>query len=131
MKAVYRFVNGDTVAVEVEREIYEALVEMERQERNSERRETRRHVSLDALVEDGAQFGDGGEDALAELLRAVERAALREAISMLLPEQQELIHRVYFRGESLASIARNEGVHPSAVSFRLSRIHKKIQKILK
>ena len=56
--------------------------------------------------------------------------ALYRAISKLLPQQQELVDKIYFRGISITEIAKEEGVDKSSVRERLQRVLKKLKKIL-
>ncbi len=52
MKIKYQFAD-ETVEIEVSEEWGNVLIELDRRERNSNRRETRRHTSLDNRNEDG------------------------------------------------------------------------------
>ena len=95
---------------------------------NNQQRETRRHVSLDALdplgdtvvgtedVED-----DFGED---------EYSDLRSVIAELSPEQQELLRKVFWEGMDQIEIARAEGVSESAISQRLTVLKSRIKRKL-
>lgn len=56
--------------------------------------------------------------------------ALYAAIAQLQPQQQELVKRVYFRGEKLADIAREEGVSKAALTNRMKKITAALKKIL-
>lgn len=47
----YKFADGMKSVVEVDDELYGILIEMDRQEKYGNRRETRRHVSLETLTE--------------------------------------------------------------------------------
>ena len=42
----YKFADGSKSTVEVPDEIYDILIEMDKQEKYGNRRETRRHISL-------------------------------------------------------------------------------------
>ena len=52
----YKFADGMKSVVEVDDELYGILIEMDRQEKYGNRRETRRHVSLETLTEMGLYF---------------------------------------------------------------------------
>ena len=69
-------------------------------------------------------------DIAAEYIRTQENETLLKAIDSLLPQQKELVRRVYFNNESLASIAREEGVSKMAITNRMKKIHEKLKKIL-
>ena len=94
---------------------------------NNNQKETRRHVSFDALEELGIDFvGEQGVTIDGE-----EFAELRDAIAKLKPEQQELLKKVFWEGIKQVEIAKSEGVDDSAISWRLARIYKRLKKSLK
>ena len=130
MKIRYEFATGEVSEIEVSEELGRVIEEMTHQAALRDRAESRRHVSLDKLLEAGMPFAD---DICVETLaeRAIDRTALLRAMEQLLPQQKELLLKVYFEGRSCASIAAEEGVHPATVSHRLERIYKRLQKILK
>ena len=130
MKIRYEFVNGEWSEIEVEDSLGELLVELDRQEYNSDHKETRRHTSLDGMDYEGALFASP-DDPAAELVRKEDAARLRQAMEALSPAQRELVRRVYFENEKITDIAREEGVDKSAISHRLDRIYKKMKKFLK
>lgn len=102
----------------------------ERLEYNNNQSETRRHNSysdqndkFDTLMTE--------EDALDMVLANLEKEALRDAIKTLEPQQQELVMDIYFRGLSMADIARRDGVHKSSVTKRMNRVIEQLSKKLK
>ena len=56
-----------------------------------------------------------------------EYARLHEAIAALPPDQQALIHSVFFQGISQRAIARAEGVSEYAVRYRLKAIYAQLK----
>lgn len=100
-------------------------------EYNNFQTEHRRHCSLDDCSFEGDPFVD--PDAFLETGIETEELlfALSEAIKTLQPQQQELIRRVFFDGETLASIAAEDGVLRSSVHHRLTKIYAVLQKKLK
>jgi RNA polymerase sigma factor (sigma-70 family) len=125
----YRF-NNETITIEVTEGDYDILIELDRIERNVNQKETRRHASLDAFNLDGNLF-PSEEDVEAECIQNEEYIALHKAINQLLPQQRELIKKVFFENRTIVSIAREEGVGESAIRDRLSRIYKKLKKFSK
>lgn len=129
MKIKYEFATGETSEIEVSEELGRAFAEMTRSAALKDRAETRRHVSLERLLEMGVPFADGTDiAALAEW--ALDKAALIRAIEQLQPQQRELVRKVYFEGHSIASIAHDEGVWPNAIQTRLARAMKNLKKFL-
>lgn len=129
MKIRYVFVNGEVSEIEVEEALGGLLLELDRQEANNTRAETRRHISLSELSYEGSLF-DAGIDVPEEVWARISAEALREALQKLPAVQQELIVQVYFQGRRPAEIARAEGVSRQSVSERLQRALKKLQKYL-
>ena len=129
MEIKYEFVTGEVLEIEAEDALGEVLLEFDRQEKNNERRETRRHMSLDGMDFEGEWFVSS-EDTEGAALCQEDMGRLTQALKMLSPEQRELVLKVYFKGMRIVDIARKEGVGESAVRDRIRRIHKKMKKYL-
>jgi len=130
MKVRYEFVTGEVSEIEVDAGLGELLVDFDRQQYNNDHKETRRHVSLDGMDYEGDLFVSA-EDTAGEAERREDMARLLSAMEALSPAQRELVLKVYFKGQSVTSIAAEEGVDKSAISHRLERIYRKLRKILK
>ena len=127
MKIRYEFATGEVSEIEVSEELGRVIEEMTHQAALRDRTESRRHVSLNKLLEAGLPLADDNcVETLAE--QAIDRAALLHAMEQLLPQQKELLLKVYFEGCSYADVARDEGVDRSAVRKRMLRIFEKIRK---
>lgn len=127
MKIRYEFATGEVSEIEVSEEFGRVIEEMTHQAALRDRAETRRHVSLDKLLEAGLPLADDNcVETLAE--RAIDHAALLHAMEQLLPQQKELLLKVYFEGRSYANVARDEGVDRIAIRKRMLRIFDKIRK---
>lgn len=61
MKYTYKFSNGDENEVEISPEIAAILNELDDTEKSNDRRETRRHVSMDGLSEKGVGIQDANQ----------------------------------------------------------------------
>jgi RNA polymerase sigma factor (sigma-70 family) len=94
------------------------------------RKETRRHISLEAydLSRDRFQTTDSTPEDI--LCHKEEIYALYRAINTLNENQKRLIYRVFWLEESQYDIAREEGVSRVAIHNRLKKIFKKMKKIL-
>ena len=102
----------------------------ERLEYNNNQTETRRHQSysdqndkFDTLMTNA--------DVLDRVLVNLDKEALREFIQTLEPQQKELLMDIYFRGLSMADVARRDSVHKSSVTKRMNRIIGQLSKKLK
>lgn len=60
----YKFADGHTEEIEVTDEVAAAFEQLEKYEKKVERKETRRHVSYEKLIESGFVFHDESEDIL-------------------------------------------------------------------
>lgn len=129
MKYDYHF-STETISIDIPEGAYEVLIELDRAERNNDQRETRRHVSLESLNLNETLL-PSDTDVEFSCIRRLEDEALRRALDRLLPEQRELIRKVFFENKTMASVAREEGVGESAIRRRLNRAFEKLKIFLK
>jgi RNA polymerase sigma factor (sigma-70 family) len=129
MKYDYHFSN-ETISIDVPDSDYDVLIELDRVERNTNQKETRRHVSLEAYNVDDNLF-PSASNVEASCIRDLENEALLSALEKLTPQQCELIWKVFFENRTMASLAREEGVGESTVRERLNRSYKKLKNLLK
>ncbi len=107
------------------------------EERNSMRRGEGRTVSLEAFcqaLDDCSEMlmdasGDPAEWIVRKIERETQRNRLRMVLKRLAPQQRTLLIRIKVRGESFASIAREEGVSEAAVRKRLRKLILSIGKL--
>ena len=130
MNIKYEFVTGEIVEIEVPDDIGEVSISIDKEINNGNRRETRRHNSMDALKEQGFQLVDKSFDIAAKYEATSTMEAINNALADLLPQQKDLIQKTYFKKMSIAQIAKDEGVGESAIRDRLNRIYKKLKNIL-
>lgn len=128
MKIVYQSVT-ETIEIEVAEEWAAVVRDLDREEYNSDHRETRRHCSLDALNLDDAYL-PSDTDVEAEVAELMENERLFAALAALEPQQQSLVRRVYLSGEKIVDIAAEEGVSAAAIQNRLKKIYVRLKKIL-
>ena len=92
---------------------------------NRHHTETRRHMSLDALDPEGGKMSGGTNTT--GMIFSDDVESLRQAVGKLLPEQKELLRKVFCENMSQREIARNEGVSETAIGRRLARIYKRLR----
>lgn len=102
----------------------------ERLQYNNDQTESRRHYSY-SDQNDKFDTLMAGEDLFETVFEKLEKEELIEAIKALEPQQQELVKDVYFRGLSMAEVARNKGVHKSSVTKQMNRLIDQLKKKLK
>lgn len=129
-KIVYKFADGTTSAIEVSDELYAFYMEMERADRLNERKETRRTQSLERSLDNGWDIEDKDVDIVGGLEECETIDELYAAISKLNPEQKWLIHQVFFERIPQIRIAEQSGVTKEAINNRLTRILRKMKKLL-
>lgn len=126
----YKFADGTTSAVEVSDEFYSLYQDMEKADELSERKHTRRNQSLERSVDNGWDIADPDAD-VAVLYEIKERnERLYKAISTLTPEQQTLIKQVFFDRIPQVEIAEQQGTTKMALHNKLTRILRKLKKVL-
>lgn len=82
---IYEFADGHKENIEVEDGVAEVFYELEKYEQKVNRKETRRHISLSKMLEDGFDFPDLDEDI--EVIWKKQEEAEREAEDERLEEE--------------------------------------------
>ena len=94
----------------------------------NELKETRRHQSMDAVLESGHEFEDEELSIEEKYIEKENYEALHKAISSLSKEQQWLVNEVFYKGKTIVDIAKTQGVSHVAILHRLEKIYEKIKK---
>lgn len=126
----YRFLDNTTSEVEVDDELGKHITKMNEADYNLNRKETRRHDYISELEEKGRYITDDS-DPLNDVLKAELLNELMASIAKLLPEQKELLIRVYWNKERQKDIAAEEGVSEMTISRRMKKIYAFLKKFLK
>ena len=132
MKTIqYKFNDGSISEISVTDELYALHLELLQEEKRNHWKETRRHISLDYLIEQGADIADHRDgDPLSALIEKTDDEKLKNALSYLSDKQRSLIEKVFYNDLSLREIARQTGVSHQALSQQLATIYKKLKKLL-
>ena len=132
MKTIqYKFNDGTTKEINVTDELYALHLELLQEEKRNHWKETRRHISLDYLMEQGADIADHDSgDPLSALIEKTDDERIKTALSYLSDKQRSLIEKVFYNDLSLREIARQTGVSHQALSQQLATIYKKLKKFL-
>lgn len=118
------------IDVEVTEEFAAQYAEMVHREYLVNRKETRRHQSLDKSMEHGYDVADPNVNISEKVEQQELTDNLHKAISALLPKQQRLLRQVYFEYIPQKEIARRENVSTVAIHNRLERILMRLKKSL-
>lgn len=130
MKIKYEFLTCEVVEVEVPEDMGEISIDLDRDIFNSNRRETRRHNSVEKLEEQGIQIADKNVDVVSIIENQETNKALYKALDKLSPQQKELIQKVFFEGTPIVVVAEELGITKQACNNRLNKIYKQLKKYL-
>ena len=126
----YKFADGHMEEIEVTEAIAAAFEQLEKYEKKVERKETRRHISYERLIESGFVFSDESEDILDALERQEREDAewqeelsrrrnlehkKKEIFSLLTFRQADAYFRHRYLHIKKTEIARHMGVTEGAV----------------
>lgn len=89
----YRFADGTTSEIEVTDKFYALYAERIQQEKRNHWKETRRHTSLNYLMENGIDFESPAADPLSVLLRSEDEERIHNAINQLSDKQSGLLRQ--------------------------------------
>ena len=100
------------------------------EEKRNHWRETRRHISLYYLLENGVDFTDNAADPLAAVEMRDNEERIHNAINQLSDKQRKLLRAVFVEGMTLTDIAKEKGVSQPAITQQLATVIKKLKKLL-
>ena len=124
----YKFADGTTSEIEVTDELYALHLQLVQEEKRNHWRETRRHTSLNYLMEIGVDFTGTAADPVAAVELREDDERIHKAIAALSDKQKRLVQAVFYEGKSLREIARQVGISHQALSKQLATVYKKIKK---
>ena len=116
---IYKFADGTKSVVAVEDKLFEVLKGLDQAEKYGNRKETRRHVSLDELWDNGMNVPVFDEHTFGELFANLPNEELFEAVKNFAVEQKELLKKVFYERKRLKEIASEQKVTPQLISWRL------------
>ncbi len=127
----YRLSDGHTEEIEVSEALAAEYAAMERREKQIERKETRRHQSLDKSLESGFDVVDTRVDIQSEAERNEDAIRIHNAIQSL-TEKQRLVFLRHAEDElTFREIGEELGVGTQAVWEHYTAAIKKLKKFLK
>ena len=126
MKKIYTFANGDTSEIEVSEEWANILEEHEKEETNNEKKETRRHCSLEAYNLDDNLI-PSKYNLEEEVLNNEKSDFIISFINSLTSKKRELFIKLFIIEIPVVDIANEEGVVPTAISNKKKRLKEKMK----
>ena len=130
----YRFADGTTSEIEVADAFYTLYAVRVQQEKRNHWKETRRHISLEYLNENGIDFASPAADLLSVLIQQEDEKQIHRAMAMLSDKQKDLAEKGFFKGMTLTEIAKEKGVsqttNPTQRATKLKKLKKLLEKTL-
>jgi RNA polymerase sigma-70 factor (ECF subfamily) len=123
----YKDADGKIIELEVSDEVGTFYLSSVEEEKKNERRETRRHTSLESFTYEDKRFFDDGTDLLADLIAS---ETVSRAMSHLTERQQYLIRKTCLEGWKYTELTALEGVNESAIRHAVNRAKNKLKKML-
>ena len=132
MKIEYKFVTGEKVTAEISDEFKDVVIKLDKEEYNCNRKETRRHKSLslsDKCIENISLSSDICDD----VFKNFDKEKLHNAISLLKPDEQKLLHNLYLNDKPITQkeYANILHINEKSIQEKSRRIRKKLKKFLK
>ena len=126
-----RYFDGTKyVEIEVTEEFASEYAAMEHRDKLIERKETRRHQSLDKSLEHGWDITDPSADVALQAERNEEKARLSSALKKLTDKQRAVLLLYIEEGLSFREIAANLGVNKDTVREHYLAAIKNLKKFL-
>ena len=132
LKDVYVCVDDETARVleQVDEETRRIYLQEEYEMKMSDNKYKLCNQSLEKSLDNGFDVIDEEQDVEEKAIKQAERDTVMQAILQLEPQQQWLVKQIYVYGRKQVEIAEELEIDFTSVSKRLSRIFKKIKKIL-
>ena len=127
----YQLADGHFDVIEVTEEFAAEYAAMEHRDKLIERKETRRHQSLDKSLEHGWDIPDPSADVALQAERNEEKARLSSALQRLTDKQRAVLLLYIEDGLSFREIAANLGVNKDTVREHYFAAIKNLKKFLK
>lgn len=130
MAHVNYFDGTKYVEIEVSEEFAKQYAEMEHRDALIERKETRRHQSLDKSMEHGWDIADPSADIALQAERDEDRALIHKALSVLTDKQRTILLLHIEKGMSFRAIALELSINKDTVREHYLSAIKKLKKFL-
>lgn len=130
MARIQYFDGTKHVEIEVAEEFAAEYAAMEHRDKLIERKETRRHQSLDKSLEHGWDVADPSADVALQAERDEDKALLHSALQRLTDKQRAVLLLHIEEGKSFREIGEELGIHKDTVKEHYHAAIKKLKKFL-
>lgn len=120
-------INGKMIDIEVTEEFARQYKQIETEEKHINRKETRRHQSLEKYMEKGFNVADERVDIEEAMFYQESINELYSIIKALPMKEKSIIFAYYFESKTFEQIAKEHNVQKPAISKHLKRILEKIK----
>ena len=127
MKIRYEFTN-EVIEIEVSDKWGQIIIEMNQREALNNRRETRRHESLDLSIDESEWLCSEEEDPADSITRMECGDEIEAALMGLTEKQRDVFIAVHYYGYGIAEYSRLKGIAHSTASERLKSAEKNLKK---
>ena len=131
MARIRYFDGAKHVEIEVTKEFAAEYAAMEHRDKLIERKETRRHQSLDKSLEHGWDIQDPSADVALQAERNEEKARLSSALQKLTDKQRAVLFLYIEEGLSFREIGEKLGIYKDTVKEHYHAAIKNLRKILR
>jgi len=130
MKIIKYEIDVNTVEIEVTDEFAETYAEMEREDARIERKETRRHQSLDKSLDNGFDIPDVNKTPDEAAISGELTKEIKDALNLLSERQRVVFLSSVIGGLSFTDIGKRLGISKQVVFIYFERAQKKLKEIL-
>ena len=127
----YQLADGHFDVIEVTEEFAAEYASMEHRDKLIERKETRRHQSLDKSLERGWDIADPSTDVALQAERDEDKERLYAALQKLTDKQRAVLLLYIEEGKSFRDIAKELGLNKDTVREHYLAAIKNLKKFLK
>ena len=131
MEIKYKFINGEETSIEVYGDFEEIILDLDRDLKNNNRKETRRHESLNLLDSDKQSIATN-TDVYSQTLKNLDKDKLYAAIAKLKPQEQELLRNLYLSDKPMTQrqYANISNIKEKSVQEKSRRIRTKLKELI-
>lgn len=128
MKYSYEFIAEEVMEIEVDEYWFDILTELDREEYNNCKKESRRHVSLDTGMDYSEWLIDEDADPFEMLLKKETEEEVQTALDSLTENQRDIVEAIHFSGMNISEYAKKVGITKQAARERIHWAMKKLRR---
>lgn len=131
MKVIKYKINGKEVEIEVSDKFAKAYEKLAKEERKNYRKETRRSISLDNMLDKGIDFESDDLNPEEKVIQEERGSEILEALSSLDKDEMAILKAIAENEFNFQSYAEEQDISIHAAYKRVARLKEKAQKLIK